>query len=286
MQLPVVGARGSELQHALLPQEFSVLSLNVEGLPAWLTGLSNQRYQEIGEKIRESAPDIVLLQEAWFRAVRPLFPADYQQAASLSLPHIFQRSGLAILSRYPIQEATAFHFSDEAGRDAVVSKGALKVILPMSTGRRAAIWCSHLQSADYAEVRAAQIRELSGWIDQHSADADVVVVGLDANCEPGDAEYTLLRELLGAEFVSHQSFATHWDPATKNWHALDHLFVRSKSALGPVIVSEEMPFETIFFNDFNDPLGDTQRLCDHRPLSITVSVPNSNAVETARATPK
>ena len=96
-----------------VPSEISIVTLNCWGLK-YISKLRRERLTEIGRQlaIANPQPHIVALQECWtqedYRSIR--------REARLILPHgKFYHSGafgggLAILSRWPIEESTMFRY--------------------------------------------------------------------------------------------------------------------------------------------------------------------------------
>ncbi len=209
------------VQQTLLAQTlnvpFTVLSYNIKGLPhitapTW----SNERYSIMAKILKQritdkTAPDVVLLQEAFSKDTLPLIQQSgypyYAQGPSsqgVDSQGSFKKvlnAGLYILSRYPILESGVINFERKicGTWDCQANKGVqyikIKVpgLQPMVT-----IFNTHMQSGiEYDLVRIQQLSQTtSQFVLDHTDSSELFIFGGDFNSSPDLASFTVLKNNL------------------------------------------------------------------------------------------
>jgi endonuclease/exonuclease/phosphatase (EEP) superfamily protein YafD len=249
------------------PASITALTLNVLGLPSYVTSLPDHRFDRLAQNIAEVQPDIIFMQEVFFRAATRSFPRGYHQVTGNLEAFFLRRSGLAILTLEAPSRAHAFTFGLRSGKDLFISKGALLVVINKKDGEKLHLWCAHNQCGESLkdqDIRKSQLLELKGWIEEHSAGVKKVILALDANITPSDILYgDVLRYILGPETKTHQTLATHHDRKYGALH-LDHILWRGLEIEGDAAI----PFHT-----YEERLGEKDPKCitDHKPVELKFS---------------
>ena len=206
----------SIVTHKNASSSLDIGTLNVCGLPEPIgsCGVKKDRFHEIGLKLKELK--IVGLQEMWHSNCLEIidsarFPYsiwDSAQRSSLTGGFV-GRSGLAILSEYPIIEHNFLYFSETVGLERFVRKGALFARVKTPSGP-IDLWNTHLVSeperinkllitkTQADSVRVRQLEELSHWISVRSKRGVPRIILGDFNIDESHDSYSLLKHL-GAE---------------------------------------------------------------------------------------
>lgn len=183
-----------------------VLSWNVHALPFALG--RRARLERVANVILRELPDAVQLQEVWaprdWRYLNSRLAPRYELVEVPARNLLFRQSGLVTLVRQDWQvEGVASHtFSVRAPSwrvweaDALSNKGVLAVRISRG-GRRVVLYNTHLQAeyeeSRYEAIRAAQLAELSDFVERLSWNPPFVLTG-DLNTRPD--EHAVLRGLL------------------------------------------------------------------------------------------
>lgn len=198
-------------------QFLRVLSYNIQALPIPFF-MDHSRYRKIGEALGNrrtagTAPHVVALQEAFHSRTDELVEAagypyvSYgPQSKGLKL-----RSGLVILSEFPILEQDHFVFTKNIRWDRLVRKAIqyVQVELP-ALKLRADIFNLHLASPDAdfnarvkpreaIYVRSWQIRQVSRLVRQKSSDDRICLIPGDFNFRPHDRDAEWLMRRVGVQ---------------------------------------------------------------------------------------
>lgn len=151
--------------------EIALATFNTWGLPSPIATDRRGRLPRIATWLDAGGFDVVGLQEVWHEAVS-LLPA-----RGLFAPDHGGDSGLALVTRHEVREATLHAYEAERGLDAWKAKGVLVAELDMD-GQPLTVAVTHLQSGGggrNASVRAAQVDELLAALPDD--DAPVVLLG-------------------------------------------------------------------------------------------------------------
>lgn len=217
---------------AAATERLRLATLNVFGLPWPLAPDAAVRCRRIAATLGDAGVDVLALQEVWSSELQAAFAvAGYHRVCDEGAG-LIGGCGLLTLSRHPVRGAELRHFAGGGGIERMVQKGVLRTVLALPGGDLD-VWNLHLQSgvAD-ADVRAAQIDELLGWLGADGVVPFAAVVG-DCNCAPGDAEFERLAAGLRALGFEHAPCGAPTYDATSNPLAtpeppaeIDHVFVR------------------------------------------------------------
>jgi endonuclease/exonuclease/phosphatase family metal-dependent hydrolase len=189
--------------------QLRVATLNAWGLPEPIARHVPQRMRAIGARLAELGADVVALQEIWLDDSRDTLVAAGRAAGlehSWSLDAMLGGSGLLVLSRLPIREASFEPFSIRAlpeglrHIDFLGGKGFAYLRLDAG-GIPLGFVNTHLQARyrrdvehQYRAHRTGQVVQLAlrarGW------EEPCIAVG-DFNFEEGDPEYRVLTGLTG-----------------------------------------------------------------------------------------
>jgi len=191
--------------------KLSVLSWNLHGLPWPLSKDPRGRIQRAGAKIRELAPDVILLQEIWSgwaidslsRALHPDWSALCNQGRLGGA-----RGGLLALVRvargWTVRGRPEFYPYDSSAPawkiwegDGLSGKGALIVSLERN-GERVFAVNTHLQAqypgADYLSVREAQLSQLGEFVAGLDQGMPAIIAG-DFNTDCREPLYARIAEM-------------------------------------------------------------------------------------------
>lgn len=139
------------------------------------------RLQNALQVLKTLKPDIIALQEVATGLILPGNPVELF-AESLSMDSRIQyqqnkfflfKTGLAILSKFPIEEAEYFEFSNHAPFDA---KGFLFVKVKSPSGVFGVVNV-HLASTDNQKMKKSEFAELGNFVLKKSAEHPLVVLG-------------------------------------------------------------------------------------------------------------
>jgi len=218
--------------------EFTVLSYNTHGLPAWIAGDDPAtRFPIIGDK--SNAYDVALLQED-FAHHSALRRGARQPIVERGNPSRFGRwcpfcsgSGLTILSgweRENLVEAGSRAYGHCAGwiagaNDCLASKGFQRMRLRLPGGAELDFVNTHLDAGRGAEDREARRRQLDllrKTIEAEVARGPLILAG-DLNLDAANPEDVALRDA----FTSALGLANSGARGSSRWPTLDYIFYRS-----------------------------------------------------------
>lgn len=256
----------------VLKGEFSVLTYNIAGLPQGISAAKTARKEaitEIGEKI--SAFDIVNVQEDF----------NYNHSLYAKNEHVYRTNhkgkipigdGLNTLSHFPVLSFQRIPWRHCSGPDCWTVKGFSLTQIQLVPGIIVDVYNVHANSSDVARAvraRRENFRQLAAFINEHSKDKPLIVMG-DFN-----AHYAYKKENLyefiestgltdgWVNFLRNNEFpkiipkfvAEHMLSLTNDSESLDKVFFRN---------SEHLKFQprkyhiesSLFTNDNNEPLSD------------------------------
>lgn len=184
-----------------------VLSLNAAGIPFVHPGLS-ARLPAIAAHVKQAGYDVVALQELWrdedARALADAAGLAYRARVPRS---VLLGTGLAILSRYPIEATRERHFTCSPSifrltqGEAFARKGVLMARVETPRGALD-VYDLHLVSdypgSRYFTLRLTQVFEAAQAVERWSRGRPFVILG-DLNASPSDPEYRAFIDLLGLQ---------------------------------------------------------------------------------------
>ncbi|MEG4631745.1 sphingomyelin phosphodiesterase [Microcoleus sp. AR_TQ3_B6] len=224
------------------PDDFKLLSHNVYMLPVTNWGQA-QRADLIAQADYIKGYDVVILQEAFDN------PASDQLLSGLKgkYPHqtpVLGRSqdgwdgtlnygevfdgkvedgGVAVVSRWPIEQKVQYVFDRGCGFDATANKGFVYVKVNKE-GRFYHVIGTHTQAEDSlcgsgkaAEIRRSQFRTIKKFIeDKNIPSNEIIFIGGDLNVNRNNrSEYsTMLTDLEANAPNAYAGWTATWDPAT------------------------------------------------------------------------
>lgn len=244
--------------------EFTVLSYNAHGLPAWVAGDDPAtRLAVIGEK--SNAHDVALLQEDFAHhaslrlgARQPIVERGNSTRFGKWCP-VCGGSGLTILSRWErgnLLELVSRGYGHCAGwiggaNDCLASKGFQRMRLRLPGGAELDFVNTHLdagQSRADREVRRKQLELLRGSIDAEVGEGALILAG-DLNLDAANPEDAALRDAFTRALGLTDSGAR----GGSHWKTLDYIFYRSGGGLELEVV--EAGEDTCFVHE-DAPLSD------------------------------
>lgn len=259
--------------------ELRVLTLNLNGLPL---GVDHTRYADVGKKLgklREvgTAPHVVVLQEAFSKytedAIRySAYPFLYRGPGSQGLKI---RSGLVILSEFPILEAGQLPFESCTGFDCFARKGVhfVKIQAPQyptplyvaNTHLNADPGGPETSPEEAARVRLDQVNQIQSWFWDLGILSEPLIFGGDFNFQPETHEYFALtsRADLGdtGKQCVDQGCSQEENPREVWKESIDHQFYRSSNlfregglSLSPVFYAKTFK-EVVNGRTLSDHLG-------------------------------
>lgn len=154
--------------------------------------------------------------------------------------------GVAIVSRWPIEEQIQYVYKNGCGADYLANKGFVYARIDKN-GANYHVIGTHAQAEDGAcddpaATRKTQFIEMQNFIAQHNIPADeVVFMGGDFNVIKGSTEYPdMLETLQVSDIDTYGGFETSWDPESNGIAAynypdlpseyLDYIFVSRNHA--------------------------------------------------------
>lgn len=250
MSSPAAHAAGSSAAASSPLVGVDLLTFNTWGLPAPIARSRSARFPRIQRFLERAQDDVIGLQEVWRGARRLL------SLRGLRFPGGDGDSGLAVLSRLPVEATRSLTYRAASGIDRLKDKGALLATVDHPDAGRLHVVTTHLQAGrggGAQAARAAQIDELlalSGGLS-----GPVVLMGdfnlygdldvdRDAAGRLADAGFVDVAAALGVTSPTHASEAAR----------LDRVFIRGGQPLAAEVL---------------DPRG----LSDHRPLQVRVGLP-------------
>ena len=265
----------SQLRPARLDStELTVTTFNVWGLPRWINGASDARYQKIASAVEDLKSDVVLYQEVWTKqsfgelaglASRSGCP--WWTASARNRGTFLGQNGLLTLSKYPIVCSEVRHFNEARLPDSLMHKGALKTTLELPSGKRVNVWNVHLQEGNCLEVRSNQVHELVRWI-RRSDDGQIAdIVGGDFNFTADSPEFAHFVAAIGPSVhqIAGEAPVATWDglrSMPKGGEVLDHIFIRRRAIDQSV---HALPERVLAASRTQD------RLSDHMGVKVSLS---------------
>ena len=271
-------------------RKLSLLTFNVCGLPKPLGTMDSRpkRFFEIGRQIRAMSPDIIGLQEMWeTNSTLVLRASQYQHRFSdLEVEHLKRksligRSGLALASKYPMNDCELLSFSSTSGLERMVSKGAVYARIETPDGL-VDVYNVHLTSEperlnklfisdSYShQIRALQLRELKDWITRRTKPGIPVYVMGDFNFSEDDNLYRTARRFLGDDLFR---LRYGFPQSTESPEIEDDIFgatfdpFQNKFAKSPKAISERLDYIWCNQQDEANHLYAAKRVFTENPLS-------------------
>jgi len=246
--------------------ELAVLSYNVHGLPAWITGDDTLARQAAIAPLLEPF-DVVGLQEDFMAEGH----ARLLEASSHPVRHRFADaldgrvygSGLTTLARpagrlVHTEHFERFHGRIASGADGLASKGFLVVRLELAPGVELDVYDAHLDAGGGdgdAEVRASQVAQLERAMRTVSAGRAVVFLG-DTNLGRGERDRATLAGWLEASGLRCACHAARAECCER----IDRVLYRAGAGLDLEAAGWELA------PGFTDAAG--RGLSDHAPLAV------------------
>ncbi|MBQ2732613.1 MAG: hypothetical protein IJF74_00500, partial [Clostridia bacterium] len=285
---------------------FSVISANVSGLPAFVSKYDRdvpESQKTLGALLNERGFDIVCVQEDYgyhsvFAAEMTNYP--YQTHTTGAVPI---GDGLNIFSVYPIYnvERVAWKksngvFSD--GSDSLSPKGFIHCTVDIN-GVLIELYNVHMDAyrTDPDQLaKKAQLEQLSAYINKHSKERPVLIVGdtnLTFHTDPLAEMYRILIEegkftdcwievknrgnyMQGADGAALISkwYASYGGHDWGRWDSVERVLYRN----GDGLAFKPTRFEYVIYSD--DP-SDVKALTDHRMMECILSIDTSSYVRPA-----
>jgi endonuclease/exonuclease/phosphatase family metal-dependent hydrolase len=254
--------------------ELTLTTFNVWGLPRWINGASNARYQKIACAVEGLQSDVVLYQEVWTKQsfselaeVAKGSGCRWWTASARNRGSFLGQNGLLTLSKYPIVGSEVRHFSEAQLPDSLMHKGTLKTTIELPSGQRVNVWNVHLQDGNCPELRAKQVHELARWIRQSEDSQIADIVGGDFNFTADSTEFADFVAAIGPSVhqIAGEAPVATWDglrSMPKGGEVLDHVFIRRRAIDQSVHASPERVLAASRTQD---------RLSDHMGVKVSLS---------------
>ncbi len=189
--------------------------------------------------LEDLQPDLIALQEVGEGLFLPGDPVSILNEGLKYHSHVFWlrslpgfKTGLAILSKHPIETATGYMFSSNLFID---KKGALLAVIK-APGGKVNFWNIHLDSDNNHDIRSRQMEELAGIFNSVPASNMRIIAG-DFNEENGSPLFQQLKTSLGAkslfdwrsELKGKSTWTAHYPAAcdSPGGMAIDNILVRA-----------------------------------------------------------
>lgn len=188
--------------------------------------------------------------------------------------------GVAIVSRWPIEEQIQYVYKEGCGADWLANKGFVYIRLDKN-GHDYHVIGTHAQAedgacSDPAAVRKSQFTEMQQFIASKNIPADqVLFIGGDFNVIKNSAEYPDMLETLHVNAPdAYAGFDTSWDPESNGIAAYNYPDLPSEY-LDYIFVSRDHAQPTYWHNqslDVTSPRWENknyqyQELSDHYPIA-------------------
>jgi len=166
--------------HIFASEKLRVITFNIWGLKGFL--LKNpKRIAYIEDVINHSGADIVGIQESFNEHItyrlRHLSNYPYSIQGPGRLIYQFQKSGLLILSKYPIEKRYIHRFKACADLSCFEPKGTVMAAITLPSGTKLNVFNSHFASGSVDPTRVKQAQELLNMIEKYSSDTLAISVG-------------------------------------------------------------------------------------------------------------
>jgi endonuclease/exonuclease/phosphatase family metal-dependent hydrolase len=247
---PEVSSLGSRICDTLYsPLEVSISTYNVWGLPTFFGygSKNSRRFAQIGTALGSAGADIVGLQEMWHEESNAILAQSKYPYFSAKGNNSLRRggSGLVTLSKFPIVYEEFFPFSETAGVERWVQKGALLTRIQHPSGVMIDCYNVHcisepekintlfVSKSGADEIRLTQIEELASWISRRQVHHIPVLVIGDFNLDETAPSYSTMIASLG-EDLFRRRFSLNLDTdRERRGYTFDPLYNDlSKSPLG------------------------------------------------------
>ncbi len=288
--------------------QLTIISSNVAGLPIPSAFSDSKKVVpdaqvEIGKILNATGADIICVQEDFqFHAklAQQMTDYPYQTYTSGGVP---TGDGLNIFSKYPIYNVERVAWEEFYGiltdaNDGLTPKGLLKCTVD-ADGVLADVYDIHLDAYGTEQdqmAKKAQLKQLSSYIKEHSADRPVLITG-DFNCTLHTDYHADLYQIM----IQDAGFADSWANVVNSgnyfrgddaailisnyyrqynglywgiWDSVERLLYRDGT--GTVIT----PTSFVYKNCTNDP-EKPEALTDHSLMISTVSIDTSSYVRPA-----
>ncbi len=162
-----------------------LMTYNTGLMPSFIRNLndlrsSQRRSGEIAEALTRNPdviPDVVCFQEVFDQQAAKRLCQDlsghyHHIVHSVAPRETGLNSGLAIASKYPVQEITFRPFTDLAGEDQLANKGLLRIVLDLGNDKTAVVYNTHLQAKEgqtYDAIRIDELKQIRKWVGADSS---------------------------------------------------------------------------------------------------------------------
>lgn len=172
------------------------MTYNVWGRP-WPLPRKPRRFKKIPKVLVQTGADIIGLQETFTRSARVFEKMrEYPYFAKHNKRSLIKTgAGLTTISKFPIEKKKVANFGKCAGTDCLARKGVLFTRIILSPGLKLDVYNTHLNAAGDDDIRAYQVRKIAKFMDKHSKDYPVILLG-DMNQITSHSPYKLFSELM------------------------------------------------------------------------------------------
>ncbi len=298
--------------------DFRLLSYNIYMLPEVLGAWNHQgRAQMIAEAEFMQGQDAIILQELFdngpadtlLNGLKADYPYQTQVLgrtksgwdATLGAysDATVEDGGVAIVSRWPIEEKIQYVYQQGCGADYLANKGFVYARINKN-GANYHVIGTHAQAEDStctnpAATRKSQFKEMQNFIASHNISAsEVLFLGGDFNVIKGSAEYPDMLETLKVSAPdAYAGFSTSWDPESNGIAAYNYPDLPSEY-LDYIFVSRDHAQPTHWHNQSLDVTSTNwaqgnyrfQELSDHYPIAGFSYADANTRTESYRATNK
>lgn len=305
-----------ESQGLAYADDFRLLAYNVYMLPEVLANWNHAgRAQMIADSDLVQGHDAILLQELFDNGPADILLNGLKAEYPYQTPVLgrttdgwdatlgaysnstIEDGGVAIVSRWPIEQQIQYVYKQGCGADYLANKGFVYARIDKN-GADYHVISTHVQAEDSAcdnpaATRKSQFIEMQNFIASHNIPADeVVFMGGDFNVIKGTAEYPDMLETLKASAPdAYAGFETSWDPESNGIAAYNYPDLPSEY-LDYIFVSRDHAQPTHWHNqslDVTSPgswaVGNYkyQELSDHYPIAGFSYANASTKTESYRA---
>ena len=296
VEAPTAPVESSGLAYA---DDFRLLAYNVFMLPETLSSWNHDgRAQMIPQSEVVKGHDAIMLQEVFDNGPATILLNGLKAEYPYQTP-VLGRSrdgwnatlgsyanaspedgGVAIVSRWPIEEQIQYVYDQGCGADYLANKGFVYARIDKN-GADYHVIATHAQAeddtcADPAATRKTQFIEMQNFIAGHNIPADeVVFMGGDFNVIKGSAEYPdMIETLQVSEPDAFAGFSTSWDPESNGIAAYNYPDLPSEY-LDYILVSRNHAQPSHWHNQSLDVTSTNwkvgnyrfQELSDHYPIA-------------------
>ena len=191
-------------------RDFSAMTFNTWGLPEpWLEDPA--RFTDIAQSLPSLQSDVVAFQEAFTSEAQVLTRMpDYPFVAHgpAATGPVQLSSGLLLVSKWPILRKEEWVFSACSSADCLANKGIMYVQLEVPGIGRMDVFNTHLNSADYGEIKSLQIDEVRDFVRYYSGPRPAIVLG-DFNLTDDTTNYRKFVNETGLRDTYREFVAGH-----------------------------------------------------------------------------